>query len=88
MTKTIDDINLETWFTERELSVNPKHFTKTSAPLTPEAKAWILEKLHGRFSKYNKSISESFSKYNKSIIESCPAFEDPKEAVFYELTFG
>ena len=77
MTKTIDDINLETWFTERELSVNPKHFTKTSTPLTFESKAWILEKLHGRFSKYSKSISES-----------CPAFEDPKEAVFYQLTWG
>jgi hypothetical protein len=77
MTKTIDDINLETWFTERELSVNPKHFTKTSTPLTPEAKAWILEKLHGRFSRYSKNINESF-----------PAFEDPKEAVFYELTWG
>lgn len=80
MTKTIDDINLETWFTERELSVNPKHFTKTSAPLTPEAKAWILEKLHGRFSKYTKPHGSS--------IRACPTFEDPKEAVFYELTFG
>jgi hypothetical protein len=77
MTKTIDDINLETWFTERELSVNPKHFTKTSTPLTFESKAWILEKLHGRFSTYSKSINEPF-----------PAFEDPKEAVFYELTWG
>ena len=77
MTKTIENINLETWFTERELSVNPKHFTKTSTPLTPEAKAWILEMLHGRFSKYNRSISES-----------CPTFEDPKEAVFYELKWG
>ena len=83
MTKTIENINLETWFTERELSVNPKHFTKTSTPLTPEAKAWILERLHGRFSKYSKS--------GATFLEGSgiyPTFEDPKEAMFYELTWG
>ena len=83
MTKTIENINLETGFTERQLSVNPKHFTKTSTPMTPEAKVWILEKLHGRFSTYNKQ-NEAF----RSLGESCPTFEDPKEAVFYELTWG
>jgi hypothetical protein len=82
MTKTIENINLETWFTERELSVNPKHFTKTSTLLTPEAKVWILEKLHGRFSTYHKT-NDSFMSSG-----SCPTFEDPKEAVFYELTWG
>jgi len=80
--KTIDNINLETWFTERELSVNPNHFIKTSTPMTPESKAWILEKLHGRFSKYylNNQNLDGFG--------FCPTFEDPKEALFYELTFG
>jgi hypothetical protein len=83
MTKTIENINLETWFTERELPINPKHFTKTSTPLTPEAKAWILERLHGRFSKYTKN-SGSFG----ALAHVYPTFEDPKEAVFYELTWG
>lgn len=79
--KTIDDINLETWFTNRELSVNPKHFTQARTPLTPESKAWILEKLHGRFS---RCIPTNFI----DAVGMCPTFEDPKEAVFYELTFG
>ena len=83
MTKTIENINLETWFTERELLVNPKHFTKTSTPLTTEAKVWILERLHGRFSKYTKS-SGAFIQVDNAY----PTFEDPKEAVFYELTWG
>jgi hypothetical protein len=83
MTKTIENINLETWFTERELAVNPEHFIKTSTPLTPEAKVWILERLHGRFSTHSKrrtalSFFEEFT----------PTFEDPKEAMFYELTWG
>lgn len=77
--KTIDDINLDTWFVDRELPVAPDHFVKTTAPISPEAKEWILEKLHGRF-----AASMSLSGF----IDVCPAFEDPKEAVFYELTWG
>jgi hypothetical protein len=83
MTKTIENINLETWFTERELSVNPKHFTKTTTPLTPEAKVWILEKLHGRFSKSLPTVND----FSTGLVEF-PTFEDPKEAVFYELAWG
>lgn len=82
MIKTIENINLETWFTERELSVNPKHFTKTSTSLTPEAKVWILERLHGRFSTHTERTGIWFA------VSDYPTFEDPKEAVFYELTWG
>lgn len=73
MTKTIDDINLNTWFIQRELSWTPDHFTKCTSPTSTEARRWILDKLQGRF-----NIG----------IDFCPAFEDPKEAVFYELTWG
>jgi len=76
--KTIEDINLDTWFTERELDINPPHFTKANTPLTKESKVWILEKLHGRFS----------LAINANGMVGCPSFEDPKEAVFYELTWG
>ena len=79
MIKTIDDINLDTWFVDRELPVAPDHFVKTTASMSPEAKEWILEKLHGRF-----SVSMSLS----GLIDVSPSFEDPKEAVFYELTWG
>jgi hypothetical protein len=80
MTKTIEDINLDTWFSERELQISPMHFTKTQTPMTSESKIWILEKLHGRFSGYFSTEIAFGSK--------CPTFEDPKEAVFYELTWG
>lgn len=79
MTKTIDNINLYTWFTDRELSFAPDHFVRTTTPVTPESREWILEKLIGRFSLEGSSIS---------FIGLMPAFEDPKEAVFYELTWG
>ena len=73
MTKTIENINLDTWFTERELAWKPDHFIDCTTPATGETRSWILEKRHGRF-----VITPDF----------CPAFEDSREAMFYELTWG
>lgn len=78
--KTIDDININTWFVDRELSVVPEHFTKTTTPITSESKTWILEKLRGRFA----IIGGTLGMFG----DITPSFEDPKEAVFYELTWG
>ena len=73
MKKTIEDINLHTWFMDRELTWKPEHFTTCTTTATGEARAWIFEKLRGRFVITGNIV---------------PAFEDPKEAVFYELTWG
>jgi len=77
--KTIDDISMQTWFSERELDYVPPHFIPTKVQLTPESKEWILEKLQGRF-----AITYSFNVVNSVYV----AFEDPKEAMFYELTWS
>lgn len=77
--KTIDDINLYTWFVERELDFVPEHFVHSSTPITTDSKLWIIEKLTGRY-----SMSGSSAFFNGAT----PAFEDPKEALFYELTWG
>ena len=77
--KTIEDINLHTWFMDRELDFVPPHFVVSKTPLTEDSKLWILEKLIGRFSIVG---TEGF------FGSLSPAFEDPKEAVFYELTWG
>jgi hypothetical protein len=76
--KTIDDINLHHWFMDRELDFVPAHFTVSNTAIRPESRLWILEKLTGRFAMQNGA---GFS----SAIH--PAFEDPKEAVFYELAW-
>jgi hypothetical protein len=78
MTKTIDNINLYTWFMNREVNPCPEHFVKSNTELSDESKIWIYEKLSGRFS---LSGSELF-------IGQCPSFENPKEAMMYELTWG
>jgi hypothetical protein len=75
-----------TWFSERELTHTPKHFVVTSHPCTSESKQWVLDKLSGRFSVTYPIVN------NSSLIElitpSCIAFEDPQEAVFYELKWS
>ena len=78
MTKTIDDINLYTWFMDRDINPCPDHFVKSKTELTDESKIWIYEKLSGRFSIGGSVLFTS----------QCPAFEDPKEAMMYELTWG
>lgn len=82
--KNIDDINLYTWFTNRELDYVPKHFVTADTPLTPEAREWVLEKLSGRFA----TTAYPFDYISNSFPSVRIAFEDPKEAVFYELTWS
>ncbi len=82
--KTIDDINLQTWFVERELNYVPAHFVIVKTPLTEESREWILEKLQGRFAIV---VNPTYTPSNLST-HTYAAFEDPKEAVFYELTWS
>ena len=74
-----------TWFSERELTYTPKHFVVTTHPCTEESKQWVLYKLSGRFSITYPSVSNTIYEL---ITPSCIAFEDPQEAVFYELKWS
>ena len=74
-----------TWFSDRELHYTPKHFVVTSHPCTSESKQWVLDKLSGRFSIAYPTVSSSLIEL---MTPSCIAFEDPQEAVFYELKWS
>jgi hypothetical protein len=82
------------WFGNRELEYTPKHFTIARTPLTEESKLWILNTLTGRFSVFNaeENIDDDFlggvTVFTLSSNMGRPAFEDPTEAVFYELTWS
>jgi hypothetical protein len=78
MTKTFEDINLYTWFVDRNVNPCPDHFVKSNTELTEEAKVWLYEKLTGRFCLSHGGL----------FMGQYPAFEDPKEAMMYELTWG
>ena len=77
--KTIDNINLHTWFVDRELNFSPKHFVVSKTPITDKSKIWIQEKLSGRY---------AMAPIESAFMEYAPSFEDPKEAMIYELTWG
>ena len=76
------DINLLTWFGQRELDYCPKHFVKANTQVTKQSKLWVLEKLSGRFFISN-SVMTLFSDSEGVIY-----FEDPQEAVFYEIAWS
>lgn len=81
-------INIDTWNNKRELSFCPKHFVKAPTPLTQESKLWVFEKLHGRF---YIAPSDKSSLYGLDLFDGDQIyiyFEDPQEAVFYELTWA
>lgn len=79
----LENINLNTWFSERELKLPPAHFVISKTALTTESHYWIVNTLSGRYSIVMSNVSSlSFA------TELYPAFEDPKEAVFYELAWS
>ena len=77
-----------TWFSERELQYTPAHFVVTKNPLNGESRQWILDKLSGRFSVVYESRTNDDLDFLLSIPHGYPAFEDPKEAIMYELRWS
>lgn len=71
------------WFGKRELDFCPKHFTVSPTALTTESKQWVLDNLKGRFCIVQTSQLFLLDYYLGNI-----AFEDPKDAVFYELKWS
>lgn len=82
------------WFTDRKLSHTPPHFIVVKTPITEESKLWILSNLRGRFSIVTDvglllPLSDKFKTFLLSDLnENFPAFEDPKEAMMYELKWS
>ena len=72
------------WYSEREVSFTPKHFVMARSRLTVDSKRWILSTLRGRFS-FVMDDNEEFLSLDFDLI---PAFEDPQEAIVYELMWS
>lgn len=81
------ELDLISWHTNRFLDFKPKHFVLAKTPVTSESSNWIYTKLRGRFcyvSDNSLNDDDAWSFLN----EQYPAFEDPQEAVLYELTWS
>ena len=79
-------VNPLQWYSKRELEFTPSHFVIASKPLSAESKKWILHTLHGRFS--TVTDYDDINGFAVMNVLGKPAFEDPKEALIYELTWG
>ena len=87
------NIDPATWFSNRELDHTPKHFVISNTPFKDESKLWVMNNLKGRFSTvYWVNDTEDLDPISVLIsfdsLFGRPAFEDPKEAILYELTWA
>ena len=72
------------WFAERELTYPPVHFVTAQTPLTEKSKQWVLDHLRGRFAITLDSVDFLFNLDSLGFI----SFEDPKEAMIFELKWS
>lgn len=82
------NINLHTWYSERELDYCPKHFVSVNTPIDDEKHLWILENLKGRYHIGSKTRSNNEESLLSLFDDMYPYFEDMQEAVLYELTWS
>lgn len=77
------EVNPLVWFADREMLYPPVHFITATTPVTRESKQWVLDYLTGRFS-ITPNTTDFFSLENIGTI----SFEDPKEAMLFELKWS
>lgn len=86
------ELNLYTWFSQRELPYCPQHFIVVDTIITIESKQWILEKLTSRFclvqvDNYLSSHNHN-EDYDPWTFGFYPAFENPSEATYFQLVWS
>ena len=81
---TIDPLQ---WFLERQLDFKPKHFVATNTPATKESLNWIVYNLKGRFCIFQRP-NEDIDINNFNWVNTYVAFEDPNEAILFELRWS
>jgi hypothetical protein len=78
------EINPQVWFGERELHHVPPHFVKATTPLTTESMSWVNTRLISRYALSSLWETDNFIFDSGSYVY----FEDPSEAMLYELRWS
>lgn len=78
------------WFYNRELEFKPKHFIVVNTPLSLESRKWIINNLRGRYAVVAREFDDidSATSYLYEFLNEYPAFEDPKDAMLFELRWA
>ena len=84
------ELNVYTWFSNRELSYIPAHFIVVDTIISTESKQWILEKLTGRFClvDIHNSPTDSTEVSYPWHFGYSPAFENSIEATYFQLIWN
>lgn len=82
-----------TWFGGRLVEMPPRHFVFTPTPISHESKEWVEQTLKGRYSIGKAPVDESGDHKDGLFFlfllgDTHFYFEDPKEAIVYELTWA
>lgn len=80
------EVNPICWFGNRQLDIVPIHFIKSNTKITNESYMWVLSKLSGRFSVESTILSTKKNLFLHD--DNYIFFEDPKEAMMYELRWS
>jgi hypothetical protein len=79
-------VNPLAWYATRQLPVAPPHFIKCATPVTEKSLLWILTKLMGRYA--TEDDNEEEGDYLLFVMTQHVSFEDPGEAMLYELRWS
>jgi hypothetical protein len=81
--KNIEDVNLYTFYANRQVSPTPAHFIRTNVKVNVDTFICLQELTTGRYS-FCRLSDMSRDMYGDEYL----AFEDSSDALFYELKYG
>lgn len=82
------NVNPLLWFGERELNHIPPHFIKANTLLTDDSLFWVMTKCHGRYAISDIQEDEFTDILSIFTLTRNIYFEDPTEAMMYELRWS
>lgn len=85
MTKQLSPL---VWFGTRQVIPTPKHFIKSSTPVTRESLLWVITSLKGRYSTSTILEEDTGVLVLGDELYQAIFFEDTADAMMYELRWS
>lgn len=79
------DFNPQLWFGSRKMTMIPRHFVRSSTPVTEESLQWVEDKLMGRYGIVSEANLSGPGGLFSILFQEVIYFESPKDLMMYEL---
>lgn len=79
------DFNPQLWFGSRKMTMVPRHFVRSSTPITEESLQWVEDKLMGRYAVVSEPNQANAGTIFSILYQETIYFENPKDLMLYEL---